>query len=295
MTSRKLTVIISAIIILIIGALMSMFRVFETEQAIVLEFGRPITTVQDAGLHFKLPWQSVTILDRRILHLDTPAQEVITSDQKRVIVDAFARFQLSDPLKVRQSVGDEFGASNRLETIVNSTIRRVLGSAPFTSILSEDRLVLLQRIRESVNEAAANLGITVIDVRVKRADLPEANSEAIFRRMRTEREREAREARAQGAELAQRIRSRADRERTVIIAEAQRDSEVIRGEGDKRAIKTFADAFGQDADFFAFYRSMEAYRNALAKGEDTTIVLSPDSEFFRYMDNLTGQSGNSKR
>lgn len=291
MTSRKFTFLVSALIILIIGGLSSMFRVFETEQAIVLEFGRPIKTVQSAGLHFKLPWQSVTILDRRILHLDTPAQEIITSDQKRVIVDAFARFQLADPLKVRQSVGDEFGASNRLETIVNSTIRRVLGSAPFTSILSEDRLVLLQRIRTSVNEAAASLGINVVDVRIKRADLPEANSEAIFRRMRTEREREAKEARAQGAELAQRIRSRADRERTVIIAEAQRDSEVIRGEGDKKAIKIFADAFGQDADFFAFYRSMEAYRTALAAGEDTTIVLSPDSEFFRYMDSLMGKSG----
>ncbi|RMF11349.1 MAG: protease modulator HflC [Alphaproteobacteria bacterium] len=292
MGTRKVTLLV-LLVLLVAGGLSSMFRVFETEQALVLEFGRPVRTVQDAGLHFKLPWQSVTILDKRILHLDTPAQEIITSDQKRVIVDAFARFRIADPLKVRQSVGDEFGAANRLETIVNSTVRKILGSAPFTSILSPERLRLLEDIRTSVNQAASGLGINVIDVRIKRADLPEANSEAIFRRMRTEREREAKEARAQGAELAQRIRSRADRERTVIIAEAQRDAEIIRGEGDSRAIKIFADAFGKDVDFFAFYRSMQAYTKAL-DGEDTTLVLSPDSEFFRFLDSLEGRTDAKK-
>lgn len=287
MGNRSLTYILVGLGVLVFIAFSSMFRIMETQQALVLEFGRPIRTIQDAGLHFKLPWQSVNLLDSRILHLDTPSQEVITSDQKRVIVDAFARFRVDDPLKLRQAVGDEFGAANRLETIVNSTIRRVLGSAPFSAILSEDRYVLLQQIRESVNDAGTSLGINVVDVRIKRADLPETNSEAIFRRMRTEREREAREARAQGAELAQRIRSRADRERTVIIAEAQRDSEIIRGQGDSQAVKIFADAFGQDAEFFAFYRSMQAYTKSL-DSKDTTLVLSPNSEFFRFFGNLEG-------
>ncbi len=293
MGNRKLLPIVVILGAILIIGFSSMYRVFETEQAIVLEFGRPIRTVKDAGLHFKLPWQSVTFLDKRILNLDTPAQEIITSDQKRVIVDAFARFQIADPLKVRQSVGNASGAANRLETIVNSTIRKVLGSAPFTAILSPDRLKLLEDIRTSVNQAASSMGINVVDVRIKRADLPEANSEAIFRRMRTEREREAKEARAQGAEQAQRIRSTADKDRTVLIAEAQRDADIIRGEGEGKAVKIFADAFSKDPDFFAFYRSMQAYAKALAP-DDTTLVLSPNSEFFRYLDSLKGTPGSKK-
>ncbi len=285
MQSQRLTLIIVAAVVVLIAAFSSVYRLFETQQAIVVQFGNPIRTVQDAGLHFKLPWESVTYLDRRILPLDTPVQEVITSDQKRVIVDAFARFRVTDPLRVYQTVRDENGAANRLETTVNSVLRRVLGSAAFTAILSEERLRLLEQIRVAVNEEASELGISVIDVRIRRADLPEANSEAIFKRMRAEREREAREARAQGAELAQRIRSRADRERTVLLAEAQRESETTRGDGDALAIKTFAEAFNRDPEFYAFYRSMQAYREALAK-EDTTLILSPKSEFFRYFENL---------
>ncbi|MBW7837678.1 MAG: protease modulator HflC [Sphingomonadales bacterium] len=285
MQSQRLTLIIVAAVVVLIAAFSSVYRLFETQQAIVVQFGNPIRTVQDAGLHFKLPWESVTYLDRRILPLDTPVQEVITSDQKRVIVDAFARFRVTDPLRVYQTVRDENGAANRLETTVNSVLRRVLGSAAFTAILSEERLRLLEQIRIAVNEEASELGISVIDVRIRRADLPEANSEAIFKRMRAEREREAREARAQGAELAQRIRSRADRERTVLLAEAQRESETTRGDGDALAIKTFAEAFNRDPEFYAFYRSMQAYREALAK-EDTTLILSPKSEFFRYFENL---------
>lgn len=285
MQSQRLTLIIVAAVVVLIAAFSSVYRLFETQQAIVVQFGNPIRTVQDAGLHFKLPWESVTYLDRRILPLDTPVQEIITSDQKRVIVDAFARFRVTDPLRVYQTVRDENGAANRLETTVNSVLRRVLGSAAFSAILTEERLRLLEQIRIAVNEEAAELGISVIDVRIRRADLPEANSEAIFKRMRAEREREAREARAQGAELAQRIRSRADRERTILLAEAQRESETTRGEGDALAIKTFAEAFNKDPEFYAFYRSMQAYREALAK-EDTTLILSPKSEFFRYFENL---------
>jgi len=285
MQSQRLTFIIVAAVIVLIAAFSSVYRLFETQQAIVVQFGNPIRTVQDAGLHFKLPWESVTYLDRRILPLDTPVQEIITSDQKRVIVDAFARFRVTDPLRVYQTVRDENGAANRLETTVNSVLRRVLGSAAFSAILTEERLRLLEQIRVAVNEEAADLGISVIDVRIRRADLPEANSEAIFKRMRAEREREAREARAQGAELGQRIRSRADRERTILLAEAQRESETTRGDGDALAIKTFAEAFNRDPEFYAFYRSMQAYREALAK-EDTTLILSPRSEFFRYFVNL---------
>lgn len=283
MKTPSLAFIAVAAIAVVIGFYSMLFRVFETQQAIVLQFGNPIRTVNEAGLNFKLPWQSVTYLDRRVLNVDTPEQEVITSDQKRIIVDAFARFRVSDPLLVYQTVRDERGAANRLETVVNSVMRRVLGSVAFANILSEERVRLLELIRSAVNDEASKWGITIIDVRIKRADLPEANSEAIFKRMRTEREREAREARAQGAELAQRIRSRADRERTVIIAEAQRESEIIRGEGDANAIKTFAEAFSKDPDFYSFYRSMQAYRQALGN-EDTTLILSPKSEFFRYFD-----------
>lgn len=290
MNSQRLTFAVIGIVVLVLIAFSAMFQVHETRQAIVLQFGNPIRTVTQPGLHFKLPWQSVITIDQRILNLELPPQELITSDQKRVIVDAFARFEITDPLKVYQTVFDERGAANRLETVVNSVIRSVLGSAAFSTMLSEERGRLMQNIRNSVNEEARQFGINIVDVRIKRADLPEANSEAIFKRMRTEREREAREARAQGAELAQRIRSRADRERTVLIAEAQREAEIIRGEGDAQSVRIFAEAIGRDADFYNFYRSMQAYREAL-KPDDTTMILSPDSEFFRFFDSLQGMTG----
>lgn len=290
MNSQRLTFAAIGVAILILIGFSAMFQVHETRQAIVLQFGNPIRTVTQPGLQFKLPWQSVVTIDQRILNLDLPPQELITSDQKRVIVDAFARFEITDPLLVYQTVFDERGAANRLETVVNSVIRSVLGSAAFNTMLSEDRGRLMQSIRQSVNQEAQQFGINIVDVRIKRADLPEANSEAIFKRMRTEREREAREARAQGAELAQRIRSRADRERTVLIAEAQREAEIIRGEGDAQSVRIFAEAIGRDADFYNFYRSMQAYRESL-KPEDTTMILSPDSEFFRFFDSLQGTTG----
>lgn len=288
MTSNRLTVLVIGIFLLAMLALSSVFRVQETQQALVIEFGEPKTTVTTAGLHFKLPWQSVVTLDRRILPLDLAQKEVITADQKRVIVDAFARFRIENPLLLYQAVSNEAGAADRLETVVNSVLRRVMGSVPFSAMLSEDRTKLLVAIRTAANEQAKGLGIHVIDVRIKRADLPEANSEAIFKRMRAEREREAREARATGAELAQGIRSRADRERTVLISTAQRDAQVIRGKGDGEAARVFTQAVSRDPDFFAFYRSMQAYRESMAP-EDTTLVLSPDSEFFRFFNSLQGR------
>ncbi len=289
MSNRSATISLALIAVLVLLGLSSVFRVFETQQALVVQFGNPKRAIQDPGLHFKLPWESVIYLDERVLHLDLEAQELITSDQKRVIVDAYARFRIVDPLKLYQTVRDERVAANRLETLINSSIRRVIGGQPFTSILSTERIGLREQVRDTVNLEGADLGLDVIDVRIKRTDLPEENSEAIFRRMKTEREREAKEARAQGAEQAQRIRSTADRERTVIIAEADRDSEILRGQGDAQAVKLFADAFGADPEFFAFYRSMQAYAKALGK-DNTSMVLSPDSKFFRYFDK-DGASG----
>lgn len=288
MTSNRLTILVIGAFLLAMLALSSVFRVQETQQALVIEFGEPKTTVTTAGLHFKLPWQSVVTLDRRILPLDLAQKEVITADQKRVIVDAFARFRIENPLLLYQAVSNEAGAADRLETVVNSVLRRVMGSVPFSAMLSEDRTKLLVAIRTAANEQAKGLGIQVIDVRIKRADLPEANSEAIFKRMRAEREREAREARATGAELAQGIRSRADRERTVLISTAQRDAQVIRGKGDGEAARVFTQAVSRDPDFFAFYRSLQAYKESMAP-EDTTLVLSPDSEFFRFFNSLQGR------
>ncbi|MDA5193489.1 protease modulator HflC [Govanella unica] len=288
MTSNRLTVLIIGLFLLVILATSSTFQVKETQQALVIEFGKPQRTVTEAGLNFKLPWQSVVILDRRVLPLELAQKEVITADQKRVIVDAYARFRIENPLLLYQAVSNEEGAADRLETIVNSVLRRVMGSVPFTAMLSEDRTKLLSAILDASNAQAKGLGIQVIDVRIKRSDLPEANSEAIFKRMRAEREREAREARATGAELAQGIRSRADKERTVLIADAQREAQIIRGKGDGDAARVFAEAVGRDPDFFAFYRSMQAYKEAMSP-EDTTLVLSPDSEFFRFFGSLQGK------
>jgi membrane protease subunit HflC len=211
---------------------------------------------------------------------------VILGDQKRLVVDAFARYSIVDPLRFYQAVGDEARLRGRINTILDASMRKVLGEVPLFTVLSADRIALMNRIRESANTEAQQFGIEIIDVRIKRADLPPENSQAIYRRMQTEREREAKELRAQGAELAQRIRARADRERRVIIAEADRESQIIRGEGDANAVRIFADAVNRDVEFFTFYRSMQAYREALAD-DNTSFVLSPDSEFFRFFDNPT--------
>lgn len=265
----------------------SLFTVMETQQALILQFGQPVNIIEGkdaAGLHAKIPFiQEVRYLDKRILNLDVPAQEVIASDQKRLVVDAIARFRIVNPLLMYTRVRTESNAEDQLNTVLISNIRRVLGSEEFTTLLSGERATLMRRITDNVNEEAKNYGIAIVDVRIKRADLPEANSQAIFERMRTEREREAREARAQGGEQAALIRAEADRQRTVLLANARRDAEILRGEGDGSAVKIFADAFGRDEDFFEFYRSMQAYRNALGN-EDTTLVLSPDSEFFKFFD-----------
>ena len=274
--------IIPIIIALAIITYLSLFTVKEINQAIVLQFGNPKKVITTAGLQWKIPFvQNVVFLDRRILSLDPTPEEVIASDQKRLIVDAYSRFKIIDPLKFYISVGNEMVARSRLATIINSRIRNVLGKQSLATLLSEERGRQMAIIQEGVNEEAKKFGIVIIDVRIKRADLPQANSEAIYKRMQTEREREAKEFRARGAEMAVTITSTADKEVTVILANANKQSEIMKGEGDGIRNKIFADAFGQDPEFFSFYRAMQAYETALIGGE-TSLILSPDSDFFKF-------------
>ena len=283
-------ILIPIIIVIAATIFFSIFIVKEVNQAILLQFGDPKRILLKPGLNFKIPFiQNVVFLDKRILNLDTPPEEVIASDQKRLIVDAFARFQIVDPLKFYISVGNERVARSRLSTIINSRIRNVLGQQELQTLLSQDRTKQMALIQEGVNNEAENFGIKIVDVRIKRADLPQANSDAIFRRMQTEREREAKEFRAKGAEMAVTITSTADKEVTVILAEAQKQSEIMKGEGDGQRNNIFADAFGQDPEFFAFYRSMQAYGKAFNAGE-TSMILSPDSEFFKFFGNIKPKS-----
>ena len=261
---------------------LSLFVVKEINQAIVLQFGDPKKVIATPGLQVKIPFiQNVVFIDRRILSLDPAPEEVIASDQKRLIVDAYARFKIVDPLKFYVSVGDERVARSRLATIINSRLRSVLGRQSLATLLSEDRSKQMAIIQEGVNAEAEKFGITIIDVRIKRADLPQANSEAIYKRMQTEREREAKEFRARGAEMAVTITSTADKEVTVLLANAKKQSEIMKGEGDGQRNKIFANAFGKDPDFFSFYRAMQAYEKALI-GSDTSLILSPDSDFFKF-------------
>ena len=279
---KGVKLIVPAIVLIAVVVFQSLFIVQEISQAIVLQFGDPKKIITKAGLNFKLPFiQNVVFLDKRILNLDNAPEEVIAADQKRLIVDAIARFKIIDPLKFYISVGNERVARSRLSTIINSRIRGVLGTQELATLLSTDRTKQMAIIQNDVNTEAKNFGIEIVDVRIKRADLPPANSEAIYKRMQTEREREAKEFRAQGAEIAQKIRSTADKDVTVLLAEANKKSEIMKGEGDGLRNKIFADAFGKDPQFFGFYRAMQAYEKALIGGE-TSLVLSPDSEFFKF-------------
>ena len=283
--------LIPLIVVFAITGYQSLFIVQEINQAIVLQFGDPKKIITKPGLNFKLPFiQNVVYLDRRVLNLDNPPEEVIAADQKRLIVDAFARFRIVDPLKFYISVGNESVARQRLATIINSRIRGVLGTQNLATLLSIDRSKHMATIQNDVNTEAKNFGITIVDVRIKRADLPQANSEAIFKRMQTEREREAKEFRAQGAEIAAKITSTADKEVTVILATANKQSEIMKGEGDGARNRIFANAFGRDPEFFGFYRAMQSYEKALIGG-DTSLILSPDSDFFKFF----GKVGATKK
>jgi modulator of FtsH protease HflC len=288
MKKATLTLLLLLIGILAIGAYLTLFSVYQTQQALVLEFGKAKRVIEDPGLNFKVPFiQNVVFFDKRLLDLDSAPQEVIAADQKRLVVDAFARWRITNPLLFYQSVNNELRARSQLSDFLEAALRRVLGAASFEAVVRDDRNDLMRKITNEMNENAQKFGMTVVDVRIKRADLPEANSLAIFRRMQTERQREAAEIRAEGEEASRRIRADADRQVTVVKAEATGESERIRGAGDAEKNRVFAEAFGKDPDFFAFYRSMQAYESALQSG-DTRMLLSPDSEFFRYFNNALG-------
>lgn len=277
---------------ILLGA--SVFTISETEQALVLELGKHKRTVKEPGLHFKTPFvQDVVYFDKRILLLDTPELTVITQDQKRIIVDAFTQFRVEDPLKVYQAVRNISGVKPRLSIIINSNLRQVFGQRDFSDALSGERKALRKAISDAVKEESEALGIRVVDVRIKRTDLPAENSKPIFDSMIAEREQVAREIRARGEEQSIRIKSKAERDRVVMLAEAEREAQKLRGEGDAIAAKIFADAYNQDAEFYAFYRSMIAYRVAFQKN-NTTMILSPDSDFFRFFGDMTGKNKKKK-
>ena len=287
--NRNLT-LAGAIIVGLIGFVLwnSTFVVEQWRQALVLQLGDPVRIVREPGLKFKLPLlQQVIFFDRRLLDFDADAQEVIMADQKRLVVDAFARYRIVDPLRFFQTVGTEANMRNRLSAIVVASLRNVLGSVPFVQVLSARRAELMRQISDAVVIEAKPFGVEVIDVRIMRADLHPDNSPAIYARMQTERQREANQERAEGAEMSQRIRAEAERDRTVLLADANRQANILRGQGDADATKTFADAFNRDANFYAFYRSLQAYQRALGDG-NSTMVLSPDSDFFRFFRDLQG-------
>jgi len=289
----RLNVIGGVILIIAIAALIviygSVFEVYQTQQALVVRLGRVVRVVNEPGLNFKLPFvDNVIAIDKRILDLEAPAQEVIASDQKRLVVDAFARYRIHDALRFYQTLGSKVAADSQLAILLNSSLRRVLGEATFIEVVRDQRADLMSRIRDLINHEAEGYGIQVVDARIRRADLPEQNSQAVYQRMQTERQREAAEYRAQGQQRAQEIRSRADREVTVLVAEATAKAEKVRGEGDATRNQIFAEAFNQDPDFFTFYRSMQAYETGL-KPNDTRLLLKPDSNFFRYFNNPSGK------
>ncbi len=281
--NRVILIGLGLAILVVVGlAGASFYTVDPTEQVLVLQFGAPLKVVTDEGLHTKIPWmQTIQVIDRRLLNLEAPAEEVITEDKKRIVVDAFARWRIVDPLRFYQTLLDETGAQLRLDPFLSSDLRRVLGSQSFTTVLSSARADLMHDIRDDMNQETGRFGVKVVDVRIRHADLPPQNSEAIFQRMQQERKREANEFRAEGSEIKQRIEARAEREVTVLTAEASREAQILRGEGEAEQTRILGDAFDQDPDFFGFYRSMQAYREALP-ADTTRVLLSPNGEFFRY-------------
>ena len=294
----RLNVAGGVLVVLIIAALVvvysSLFTIYPTHQALVLRLGKPQAVITDPGLHVKAPFiDTVVYIDKRILDLESPPQEVIASDQKRLVVDAFARYRVNDALRFYQTLGSKRAADSQLAILLNSALRRVLGEATFIHVVRDQRAELMARIRGLIDKEAQSYGIEVVDARIRRADLPEQNSQAVYKRMQTERQREAAEFRAEGNQRAQEIRSRADREVTVLLADAKSKGEQIRGEGDATRNQIFAKAFGPDPEFFEFYRSMQAYENGL-KPADTRFLLKPDSNFFRYFNNPSGSPSAGK-
>lgn len=272
--------VVAAAVLLV--AINSVYVVRQTEQAIVLQFGNPVRVVKDAGLKFKIPFiQNVVFYDNRLLNLDPPAQEVVLNDKKRLDVDSFTRYRIVDPLRFYKTVRTEAQARSKLEEIVNSSLRKVLGRITLPQLLSQKRTQIMSDISKAVKVDAEQIGVSVADVRIRRADLPVEVLQAINARMKAERERDAKEFRATGQQEAQKIRATAEKDKAVIIAEAEKKAQIIRGQGDKTAISIWNNAAGVDPEFYAFYRSLEAYKKALSS-EDTSLVLTPDSEFFDF-------------
>ncbi|WP_296709493.1 protease modulator HflC [Rhodoblastus sp.] len=293
MISSKTIALLASAAFLVIVTLASTFEVGQTQQALLLRFGEPVPErglVTEPGLHFKLPFiESVVYIDKRILDLESPKQEILASDNQRLEVDAFVRYRIVNPLKFYQTVGSVARADNQLASVLNSAVRRVLGEANQMQIVRDERVPLTTRIRDQVNAEAERFGVSIVDARMRRVDLPRQISEKVFDRMRTERAREAAEFRALGQQEAQQIRSSAQRDATVIVAEAQQQADTMRGEGEAERSRVFADAFNKDPDFFSFYRSMQAYDAAL-KTKGSRFVISPSSDFFRFFDHASGKA-----
>lgn len=299
--SRTVTTLIGIIsFVLLLTLFGTFFIVRQTEQAVVFFFGQHVATYREPGLKMKIPLvQNVEVFDKRLLDFNAEPKSFIAADQKSLVVDAFVRWRIVDPLRFRQTVGTETVMRNRLNTILESALRQAIASVPLSAIISSERTAIMHNVRDTVNREVSGqgetaesspggFGIEVVDVRITRADLPPANSESIYRRMQTEREREAKDHRAKGAEDATIIRANAERERTILLAEANRKAEILRGEGDGEATRIFAESFGRDPEFFQFWRTMQAYRRTLS-GKDTTMVVSPEGDFLKYLEQ--GASG----
>ncbi|WP_431301396.1 protease modulator HflC [Sediminicoccus sp. BL-A-41-H5] len=289
---NKLAIAAGVAVAALFVAASSFFTVQQTQQVLITQFGQPIRVIQTPGLNMKVPFiQTVIVFDRRLLDFEAPGEEVILGDQRRLIVDSFTRYSITDPLLFFQTVGaTEAGIRGRLNSIVTSSLRRVLAGETLLAVLSADRGRIMGEIRRQVNEEARRFGIDVTDVRIRRADLPDENTQAILSRMQSERERVAREARAEGAEVAARIRAQAERDRTVILATAEADAAILRGTGEQEAIRVFAEAFQRDPEFFQFWRTMQAYREVFSTGE-SRMVLTPESDFFRYFRDMPARTG----
>ncbi len=282
-------IVAALLIVALIVAYGTLFTVYQTRQALVVRLGDPVRVITQPGLNYKVPIiDSVINIDNRILDLENPAQEVIASDQKRLVVDAFARYRIKDVLKFYQTLGSVERANSQLSILLNSALRRVLGESTLTHVVRDERSQLMARVRDQLDTEAQAFGISIIDVRIRRADLPEQNSQAVYERMKTERQREAQEFRSQGTQRAQEIRAKADRDVTVLLAEAQSKGEQTRGEGDAERNRIFAEAYGRDPEFFSFYRSMQAYEAGL-RANDTRMLLKPDSDFFRFFVDPSGK------
>ena len=280
MKSKNIFIIIACLIALVF-AFDTFFVVNQTEQAVVFQFGKPKRVVKDAGLKIKVPFlENVIHFDNRLQEINTEDKEVIASDQKRLIINAFVKYKIVDPILYYTRVRDEYGFENKFSTILDSSLRQVIGEVPLNSLLSEKRVDVMEKIQDVVDAKAKQFGVEIVDVRITRSDLPQANSNAIYKRMQTDREREAREIRAEGEEMAQKIRANTDKEKTFLLAEARKQAEVIMGEGEATANKIYSKSYSKDPEFYEFYRTMQAYKNSLNNGK-TKLILSPNSEFLK--------------